>query len=69
VSRTVLYQCPECPRCGVAEEMELDEAALLAWQRDTLIQEAFPDLTRDQCETIKLGYHPRCWDLDMGPEE
>lgn len=66
---TFVYTTPECPRCGEVSEMEIDTFAHRRWLAGVHLQEAFPDLNADDREMIKYGYHPLCWDLDMGPEE
>jgi hypothetical protein len=64
----VLVECPECMMCGKSAELEVDDAALAAWRRDTHIQDAFPDMTPDERELLITGTHPKCWDAMMGPE-
>jgi len=41
--------------------VELDAAALLAWQRGALVQVAFPNLNAAERELLISGTHPRCW--------
>jgi hypothetical protein len=34
--------------------------------RETLIQQAFPDMSIHDRETLKTGYHQKCWDDAFG---
>jgi hypothetical protein len=61
-SSTIRVQCPTCLVCGDASVMTVDAAAFAAWNRGTLIQVAFPDLSDAQREQLKTGYHADCWD-------
>lgn len=59
-----------CPSCGSTEEIEVDEAGLLAWQIGKLIQDALPNLTASQRERLQTGYCDPCWERIMGePDE
>ena len=59
---TVAHRCPQCCICGRATVVNLDAAALLAWQRGALVQVAFPNLNAAERELLISGTHPSCWD-------
>lgn len=51
-----------CFHCGQSNIIICDKPALLSWQnRQTLIQDSFPDLHADERELIMTGIHPACW--------
>ena len=54
--------------CGQRSELDVNEAAHLAWRHGALIQDAFPGLSPDERELLMTGTHPACWDA-MFPEE
>lgn len=57
-----------CPVCGRQHEFELDREAFEAWQTDTHIQNAFPDMSADDREILISGTCGPCWDRLWGVE-
>ena len=55
-------KCPPCMLCGKAGRVEVEESDFYKWQKDTLIQYAFPYLSDNQREMLKTGTHGECWD-------
>lgn len=54
--------CLHCNQQGFIEMPEDDyEKGLTAYNEGALIQNAFPNLTPDQCEQVISGTHPKCW--------
>ena len=46
--------------------MAVDSASLYLYNQGAMIQDAFPDSTPDERETIKSGIHGKCWDDFFG---
>lgn len=65
---TVLKSCP-WGGCGKVTEVEADADALRDWQRGAFIQNAFPDWTARQRETLKTGYCAEHMTTVFGPEK
>jgi hypothetical protein len=57
---TIYRRCPFCDQVCMVPNVNAE--GLDKWQNGALIQDAFPDLTSDQCEIIKTGICPKCWD-------
>jgi hypothetical protein len=66
---TVTVVTPSCPSCGEASEMDLCYGDYRAWQGGMLIQDAFPEMTADDRETLLSGFHPVCWDSLWSDED
>ena len=63
----VQVRSPRCPECGVDSEFMVDYNSYRQWSnRGTLIQQAFPDMSIHDRETLKTGYHQKCWDDAFG---
>lgn len=63
-------KCPPCMICEGVGRVEVEESDFYKWQKDTLIQDAFPYLSDDQREMLMTGTHSKCWDEMMeGLEE
>lgn len=58
-----------CPFCKVKHIMYIDPEDYLAWQFGTLIQKAFPTLSKDDRERLITGICPKCWDKTFGGDE
>lgn len=54
-------KCPPCPDCKKVGRVEVEEADFYRWQKDELIQVAFPYLDSDQREMLMTGYCKECW--------
>ena len=63
------YTVQPCINCGASHEFSVDIYAYGAWQDGTLIQNAFPDLTIDQRETLMTGRCATCQDLPYNGQE
>lgn len=59
------------PRTGDQNIMDLDitEEQLDKWQRGALIQDAMPNLSREEREFLISGYTPEDWKELFGEEE
>jgi hypothetical protein len=63
-------ETPACGLCGEASLLVVSRAAYVSWVAGGLIQDAFPDMPRDEREQLKTGTHPACWDAMLGdPDE
>jgi hypothetical protein len=55
---------PECPMCGVASGIMVDYDKYKAWcNREILVQDAFPDMSKEEREVLMTGTHPDCWSI------
>lgn len=59
----------QCPFCGHAHEVEVNEMDYWDWQDGELAQRAFPYLSADEREMLISGICPTCWDKMFGGEE
>lgn len=61
---TIAYVCKQpCLVCGERAVVELPKAQKEYWyQNECHVQEAFPDMPKDQREMLISGTHPVCWD-------
>ena len=59
----------QCPFCGHAHEVEVNEMDYLDWQDGVLAQDAFPYLSADERELLISGIDSKCWDEMFGGEE
>lgn len=59
---------PMCPYCGRTSEISVPIDGLEAFGLGAHIQEAFPDLTKEEREMLITGLHPDCFDT-FAPEE
>jgi len=59
----------QCPFCGHAHEVEVNEADYLDWQDGVLAQDAFPYLSADEREMLISGIDSECWEKMFGGEE
>ena len=64
--RTIEILTPRCMVCGDNTLMTVDAERYVAWKDGMLIQDAFPELSRDQAELIKTGTHGECWNKMFG---
>jgi len=63
---TITVQTPRCALCGKSSTMVLGKAAYDSWRSGTLIQKAFPLMSRDEREVLISGTHSACWDKMFG---
>ncbi len=59
----------QCPFCGHAHEIEVNEADYWDWQDGALAQDAFPYLSADERELLISGIDSECWNKMFGGEE
>lgn len=53
---------PQCGVCGETSMMDVDENNYRAWKfGSTLLQDAFPQMPKEEREVLKTGIHPACW--------
>ena len=65
---TTSIPTPPCPVCGKSTVFTLRVAAYDAWRRGTLIQDAFPEMSIDDRETLKTGFCGPCFESLFYPE-
>lgn len=51
----------QCPICGRANEIEVNDMDYLDWKDGTLAQDAFPYLDANEREMLISGICPDCW--------
>lgn len=66
---TVKVRTRACLNCGKPSLLSLNREQVEAWQKGMLIQEAFPELSKEEREVLKTGIHPKCWKELFPPEE
>lgn len=57
----VKISTPACWHCRIGSVIIVARAGAMRWQRGTLVQDAFPNLTADEREHLLNGIHPACW--------
>ena len=55
----------KCPHCKEETGLRIKSVEALAWQRGALIQNAFPDLGKDDRERLMTGICAACWEKDI----
>lgn len=55
------YISPPCLVCGKTTRVMLDYVQFQAWRRGTLIQNAFPEMSKEEREVLITGTHGECW--------
>jgi len=66
---SVLYVTEACMVCGLQSRFELTSAEYHDWRNGAPIQDAMPDRTRPERETIRSGIHPECWTNAFGADD
>ena len=59
----------QCPFCGRANEVAVNEIDYLDWQDGMMAQDAFPYLSADEREMLISGICGECWDKMFGGDE
>jgi hypothetical protein len=59
----------QCPFCGHANEVAVNEIDYLDWQDGMMAQDAFPYLSADEREKLISGICPTCWEKYFGSDE
>lgn len=59
----------QCPFCGRANEVAVNEEDYWAWDDGELAQIAFPYLSANEREALISGICPTCWDKMFGGDE
>lgn len=57
-----------CPVCGTDHTVEVDPVAYGRWKAGAFIQDAFPDMPKDQREILMTGIDQACWDRMFADE-
>lgn len=52
----------KCPECGLVNCVIVDAFGWNKWLQDTFIQNAMPELTKSEKNTLVTGFCPPCWD-------
>jgi hypothetical protein len=50
-----------CRQCGYKGEVEVPNSGLARYSSGALMQDAFPDLSKELREQLISGTHPECW--------
>ena len=58
-----------CPRCGEASYIDIPKSNYEAWQFGILIQEAWPEGSATDRETLMTGLCPSCQDVVFKEED
>jgi hypothetical protein len=66
---TVVVKTLRCMECGQSSLIELDASAFARWQAGAFVQDAFPDMSAPERETLITGTHSACWDAIFADEE
>ena len=59
----------QCPFCGRANEIAVNEADYWDWDDGMLAQDAFPYLSANEREMLISGICPTCWEKMFGKED
>ena len=59
--KTTTIKTPRCFRCGEFGTLEAPISGIELYNDGALIQDAFPDMPREDREQIISGTHPKCW--------
>ena len=55
---------PDCPICGVSSDIMVDFDMYKAWcNKEILVQDAFPHMSKEEREVLMTGTHPDCWTI------
>jgi hypothetical protein len=69
INATVTITTRTCFHCGDMGEVTVPLTGLLAYERGSYVQDAFPNMDKSLREQIISGTHPECWIAMMGPVE
>jgi len=58
----------QCPLCGCANFVEVNEADYFDWNDGAHAQDAFPYLSANEREMLISGICPTCWNSMFPPE-
>lgn len=58
-----------CIVCGKSSQMVVSIKGFIAWQKDTFIQDAFPELKADEREMLMTGIHSSCFNQIFDEED
>lgn len=59
-----------CPNCGAYKTLLVNKNAYRAWRHgEMLIQDAFPELSKEDRERLITGICPKCWKELFGDED
>lgn len=58
---TEIQMGQRCPVCRKWSSVTVDAPGMMKWKRGALIQDAFPDMTKEDREILLTGTHPECW--------
>jgi hypothetical protein len=58
----------ECPKCKEVYGIDVKAEAYVNWLTRMLIQDAFPEMSSEDRESLKTGYHSECWNSIFGEE-
>jgi hypothetical protein len=69
MATTTIFLAPRCPVCRKRSEVEMDIADLLDWTGGKMIQDVFPEMSKEDREVLISGTHPKCFNELFPPEE
>ena len=59
---TIVVETPRCSVCGATSQFTLDYNRFLRWQNGGLIQNVFPEMSKEDRETLISGTHGPCFE-------
>lgn len=68
-SDVIEYRTKACPQCGKSSIVRAKWHQFVSWRNGMLIQDAFPELSKEDRELVKTGIHPECWEKFLPEEE
>lgn len=64
---TTMITTKRCFHCGEQGYLEVPVDGIARYEGGAFVQDAFPDLPKEQREQIISGTHPKCWDEMFAP--
>jgi hypothetical protein len=69
MAEQIAVRTKPCLKCGESSTVMVEAAALSAWRKGKLIQDAFPLMDKGQRELLQTGTHPECWKILFKDED
>ena len=55
---------PDCPICGISTDVMVDFEMYKAFcNKEIIVQDAFPAMSKEEREVLMTGTHPDCWNI------
>jgi hypothetical protein len=62
-TQETIIKCNPCLICKETAYITVPTDGYMQWLQGTLIQDAFPDMSVGDRETLISGIHPGCWEI------